>query len=142
MLRTLQSTDVPRSKRQCKPTRKVLENQALAKESASNYAGNKKAYNAKVASRINRTKPSEQLQKCNFNDPLSINEHFPPHKGKGSFNPPVWLVNQAKTDSAKASKVREWRMLTTNQQKQRIEQHKEKEAAELALSTAVEPRVL
>ena len=62
---------------------------------------------------------------CNFSDPSSVNNCFPCYKGKGKHNVPQTLIDACSTADAKAKVVREWRILTSNQQKAKIEAMKQ-----------------
>ena len=99
-----------------KPSQKALD----AKESAA----------VSKADRIKRTNPRDQKNNTDFNCPQSINENFPPHRGKGQSNVPRWWLTGYHSNDAKARRVREWRMFTTKQQKEKINEH-----ANAALST-------
>ena len=92
-----------------KPSQKALD----AKESAA----------VSKADRIKRTNPRDQKNNTDFNCPQSINENFPPHRGKGQSNVPRWWLTGYHSNDAKARRVREWRMFTTKQQKEKISEH-------------------
>ena len=92
-----------------KPSQKALD----AKESAA----------VSKADRIKRTNPRDQKNNTDFNCPQSINENFPPHRGKGQSNVPHWWLAGYHSNDAKARRVREWRMFTTKQQKEKISEH-------------------
>jgi hypothetical protein len=62
------------------------------------------------------------LESCNFTSFISVNEHFKAHKGKGSYNVPRHLLDQ----KAKAKCVKEWRTLSSNQQRNIIDDLEEK----------------
>jgi hypothetical protein len=80
---------------------------------------------AVVAHRANRFKQShrpdasEARARCDFTSVESINHWFPPYSGKGTFNCPFSLIQQAVDQKGRATIVREWRMLTTKQQGER-----------------------
>lgn len=94
---TEQDSNVPRKKR--RPSRQ--------KTSSSN--------------RFKRTDRKEALERCNFSDTQSINLWYKPYKGKGQINVPMYFLSQLTSKDAKAKFVREWRMLSTDQQIEKME---------------------
>ena len=111
LMRPVVDTSVrPPSTRRQKPSRK-------ARENADNLAA--------PASRLKRTDRTAQARDCNFSDSNSVNSCFPHYRGKGRHNVPQSLIDTCSTADAKAKVVREWRILTSNQQKAKIEAMKQ-----------------
>ena len=100
------TTVEPMHKRRQKPSQKACEN---ADDSAAR------------ASRLKRTNRAAQVRECDFSHPNSVNKCFPHYRGKGKHNVPQSLIDACSTAGAKAKVVREWRNLTSNQQKAKIE---------------------
>jgi len=75
------------------------------------------------ADRIKRVNPRQQKDNTDFDDIQSINKNFPPHVGKGQSDVPRWWLAGYHSNDAKAKRVREWRMFTDKQQRQKISEH-------------------
>ena len=95
------------------------------------------------ASRVSRIIGNESLAdkiaRCDFDSIVSINEVFPCHKGKGTHDIPLELLSLSKTLQGKAKAVREWRLLSNQQQMGKINrilecQQREKQAAAKAVA--------
>lgn len=116
------------SGRSRKPSAKIVANNNAAAELAS-----RKASKASKPSRAATSSRSDERRKvelrCDFNDPASINECYPPRSSKGTFNVPIGLLTQAATRSAKAKVVRAWRNLSQRQQIEKLEQMREASSA-------------
>ncbi len=99
------------------------------------------AVNETNASQVSRIKGNESLkdkiERCNFDSSESINEVFPPYKGKGTNDVPPELLFFCQSDAAKARIVQGWRNYSENQQLQKISKivetrQREERAAEAA----------
>ncbi|EJK59947.1 hypothetical protein THAOC_19778 [Thalassiosira oceanica] len=64
---------------------------------------------------------------CDFSDPKSVNKFYPPHRSKGRHNVPQSLIDACTTLDGKKRAVREWRILTSAQQKKRKDDLHEEE---------------
>ncbi|EJK51174.1 hypothetical protein THAOC_29677, partial [Thalassiosira oceanica] len=73
------------------------------------------------ADRFRRTDRAAQQSECDFSDKQSVNRCYPTHRGKGRHDVPQSLIDRCHSVAAKARAVREWRVLTSEQQKQRKE---------------------
>jgi hypothetical protein len=56
------------------------------------------------------------LEECNFDSDFSINEYYPPRKGKGSLLVPRVLIDACATREAKARCINDWRAQSSKQQ--------------------------
>jgi hypothetical protein len=56
------------------------------------------------------------LEECNFDSNFSINEYYPPRKGKGGLLVPRVLIDACATREAKARCINDWRALSSKQQ--------------------------
>ena len=100
------------------PPKRLRKPSQKARENADDLA-------AARASRLKRTDRAAQARDCNFSESNSVNNCFPFYKGKGRHNVPQTLIDACSTTDGKAKVVREWRDLTSNQQKAKIEAMKQ-----------------
>lgn len=141
---TVQTSSI-RSSRPRKPSQKVVDNEAteslIRQEREAQPSRRRQSTSSKRAQKTSSRKPTDQppaepavnqlnlrrvdrkkaLELCDFRDPSSINQYYPPHKSKGQFNPPLFFISEYHSREAKAKFVLEWRTLSTDQQRAKME---------------------
>ena len=102
------------------PSLRALESRGSAPMLADELASSRRRQPPPAsADRFRRTDRAAQQSECDFSDKQSVNRCYPTHKGRGRHDVPQSLIDRCHSVAAKARAVREWRVLTSEQQKER-----------------------